>query len=101
MHSVKIALWCVSLVFYVQPVNQWDKAVDLKGFEVTGIQNKVELILDSSGTKIKHIKGSHVVESTMEGARGIWSGLHIDVPFKIDWTRYFGLPSSPCTKHSD
>ena len=75
--------------------------VDLKGFKVTGIQNKVKLILDSSGTKIKHIKGSHMVESTMEGARGIWSGLHIDVPFKINWTRYFGLPSSPCTKHSD
>ena len=69
--------------FYVQPVNQWDKTVDPKGFEVTGIQNKVELILDSSGMKIKHIKGSRVVESTMEGARGIWSGLHVDVPFKI------------------
>ena len=83
MYSIKIALWHVSLVFYVQPVNQRDKTVDLKGFEVTGIQNKVELILDSSGAKIKHIKGSRVVESTTEGARGIWSGLHIDVPFKI------------------
>ena len=96
MHSVKIALWCVSLVFYVQPVNQWDKAVDLKGFEVTGIQNKVKLILDSSGTRIKHIKGSCVVESIMEGARGIWSGLHIDVPFKIQldlvlWTSIMTL----------
>ena len=83
MYSIRIALWHVSLVFHVQPVNQWDKTVDLKGFEVTGIQNKVELILDSSGTKIKHIKGSCVVESTTEGARGIWSGLHVDAPFKI------------------
>ena len=83
MYSIKIALWHVSLVFYVQTVNQRNKTVDLKGFEVTGIQNKVELILDSSGTKIKHIKGSHVVESTTEGARGIWSGLHIDALFKI------------------
>lgn len=64
-------------------VNQRDKVIDLKGFEVTGIQKKVELILDSSGAKIKHIKGSRVVESTTEGTRGIWSGLHVDAPFKI------------------
>ena len=96
MYSVKIALWHVSLVFYVQPVNQWDKAVDLKGFEVTGIQNKVKLILDSSGMKIEHIKGSHVVGSTTEGARGIWSGLHVDVSLKIQldlvlWTSIITL----------
>jgi len=64
-------------------VNTRDKVIDLKDFEVTGIQKKVELLLDSSGAKIKALKGSRVVESTTEAARGIWSGLHVDVPYKI------------------
>lgn len=64
-------------------VNSRDKVIDLKSFEVTSIHKKVELLLDSSGAKIKHIKGSRVVESTTEAARGIWSGLHVDAPFKI------------------
>jgi len=64
-------------------LNTRDKVIDLKGFEVTGIQKKVELLLDSSGAKIKPLKGSRVVESTTEAARGIWSGLHVDTPFKI------------------
>jgi large subunit ribosomal protein L43 len=64
-------------------LNTRDKVIDLKGFEVTGIQKKVELLLDSSGAKIKPFKGSRVVESTTEAARGIWSGLHVDVPYKI------------------
>ena len=64
-------------------VNSRDKVIDLKEFEVTGIEKKVELLLDASGAKIKHIKGSRVVESTTEAARGIWSGLHVDTPFKI------------------
>lgn len=64
-------------------VNSRDKVIDLKEFEVTGIQKKVELLLDASGAKIKHFKGSRVVESTTEAARGIWSGLHVDTPFKI------------------
>lgn len=64
-------------------VNSRDKVIDLKEFEVTGIQKKVELLLDASGAKIKHIKGSHVVESTTEATRGIWSGLHVESTFKI------------------
>ncbi|KAF7986233.1 hypothetical protein HWV62_38689 [Athelia sp. TMB] len=64
-------------------LNSRDKVIDLKEFEVTGIEKKVELLLDASGAKIKHIKGSRVVESTTEAARGIWSGLHVDTPFKI------------------
>jgi large subunit ribosomal protein L43 len=64
-------------------VNTRDKVIDLKGFEVNGIQKKVDLLLDSSGAKIKPLKGSHVVESTTEAARGIWSGVHVDTPFKI------------------
>ena len=63
-------------------VNNRDKVIALNGFEVTGIQKKVELLLDSSGAKIKPLK-RRTVESTTESARGIWSGLHVDEPFKI------------------
>ncbi|KZT67609.1 hypothetical protein DAEQUDRAFT_672837 [Daedalea quercina L-15889] len=62
-------------------LNDRDKVVPLKGFEVTGIQQKVQLLLDSSGAKIKPLK-RRTVESTTEATRGIWSGLH-DQPFKI------------------
>ncbi|KAH9836544.1 thioredoxin-like protein [Rhodofomes roseus] len=62
-------------------INDRDKVIPLKGFEVTGIQQKVKLLLDSSGAKIKPLK-RRTVESTTEAARGIWSGLHGE-PFKI------------------
>ncbi|KAI0063214.1 hypothetical protein BV25DRAFT_1802534 [Artomyces pyxidatus] len=62
-------------------LNDNEKVIALNGFEVTGIQKKVELLLDSSGAKIKPLK-RRTVESTSEAARGIWSGLH-DTPFKI------------------
>jgi large subunit ribosomal protein L43 len=61
-------------------VNNREKVIPLNGFEVTGIQKKVELLLDSSGALIKPLK--RTVMSTTEAARGIWSGLH-DRPFKI------------------
>ncbi|KZT06253.1 uncharacterized protein LAESUDRAFT_736992 [Laetiporus sulphureus 93-53] len=63
-------------------INGRDKVISLKGFEVTGIEKKVQLLLDSSGAKIKPLK-RRTVESTTEAARGIWSGLHVDQPFKI------------------
>ncbi|KAH8086618.1 thioredoxin-like protein [Cristinia sonorae] len=63
-------------------LNNRDKVVPLHGFEVNGIANKIQLILDSSGAKIKPLK-RRTVESTTESARGIWSGLHVDEPFKI------------------
>ena len=63
-------------------MNNRDKVVPLNGFEVTGIQQKVQLLLDSSGAKIKPLK-RRTVESTTEAARGIWSGLHVEEPFKI------------------
>lgn len=62
-------------------VNNREKVIPLNGFEVTGIQKKVELLLDSSGAKIKPLK-RRTVESTTESTRGIWSGLH-DAPYKI------------------
>ncbi|KIM84640.1 hypothetical protein PILCRDRAFT_67494 [Piloderma croceum F 1598] len=64
-------------------LNTRDKVIGLKDYEVNGIQKKVELLLDSSGAKIRPLKGSRVVESTTEAARGIWSGMHVDAPFKI------------------
>ncbi|KAL0950619.1 hypothetical protein HGRIS_007410 [Hohenbuehelia grisea] len=60
-------------------INNREKVIPLNEFEVTGIQKKVELLLDSSGAKIKSLKRS-TVESTTEAARGIWSGLHADRP---------------------
>ncbi|KAI0733966.1 thioredoxin-like protein [Fomitopsis betulina] len=62
-------------------INDRDKVIPLNGFEVTGIQQKVQILLDSSGAKIKPLK-RRTVESTTEAARGIWSGLH-GQPFKI------------------
>ena len=64
------------------PVNDRDKVISLKGFEVTTIAKKVQLLLDSSGAKIKPLK-RRTVESSTEAARGIWSGLHVEEPFKI------------------
>ncbi|KAF9786067.1 thioredoxin-like protein [Thelephora terrestris] len=63
-------------------INDRDKVVPLNGFEVNGIQKKVQLLLDSSGAKIKPLK-RRTIESTTESARGIWSGLHVDELFKI------------------
>jgi large subunit ribosomal protein L43 len=73
---------------YKQPVirgfylNGRNKTIGLKGFEVPTIEQKVQLLLDSSGAKIKPLKG-RPVESTTESARGIWSGLHVEQPFRI------------------
>ncbi|KAG1716776.1 hypothetical protein ID866_374 [Astraeus odoratus] len=63
--------------------NGRDKVIPLNKLEVTGIERKVQLLLDSSGAKIKPLKGARTVESTTESARGIWSGLHVDTPFTI------------------
>ncbi|PBL00458.1 hypothetical protein ARMGADRAFT_1042750 [Armillaria gallica] len=59
-------------------VNNRDKVIPLNGFEVTGIEKKVELLLDSSGAKIRALKKP--VESSTEATRGIWSGLHAERP---------------------
>jgi large subunit ribosomal protein L43 len=62
-------------------VNGRDKVIPLNGLEVNGIHNKIQLLLDSSGAKIKPLK-RRKVESTTESIRGIWSGLH-DEPIRI------------------
>ncbi|KAF4623956.1 hypothetical protein D9613_002038 [Agrocybe pediades] len=60
-------------------VNNRDKVIPLKSLEVTAIQQKVKLLLNSSGAKIVPLK-RRAVESTTESPRGIWSGLHADRP---------------------
>ncbi|KAF5337180.1 hypothetical protein D9611_003426 [Ephemerocybe angulata] len=59
--------------------NGRDKVISLKGLEPSGIRKKVELLLDSSGAKIKPLK-SRPVESSTESVRGIWSGVHAPRP---------------------
>ncbi|EPQ61051.1 hypothetical protein GLOTRDRAFT_69211 [Gloeophyllum trabeum ATCC 11539] len=63
-------------------LNGRDKVISLKEFEVTQIQQKVQLLLDSSGAKIKPLK-RRIIESSTESARGIWSGLHVPELYKI------------------
>ncbi|EKM60744.1 uncharacterized protein PHACADRAFT_110419 [Phanerochaete carnosa HHB-10118-sp] len=63
-------------------LNDREKVIPLNGFEVTGVAQKAQLLLDSSGAKIKPLK-RRTIESTTEAARGIWSGLHVEEPFKI------------------
>jgi len=60
-------------------VNDRDKVIPLKSLQVTAIQKKVQLLLDSSGAKIQPLK-RRAVESTTESPRGIWSGLHAQRP---------------------
>jgi len=67
------------LLTFFFPVNDRDKVIPLKHLEVTAIQKKVQLLLDSSGAKILPLK-RRSVESTTESPRGIWSGLHADRP---------------------
>jgi large subunit ribosomal protein L43 len=72
----------VSKIIGTLTVNNNEKVIPLNDFEVTGIQKKVQLLLDSSGAKIKPLK-RRTVESMTEATRGIWSGLHTEDLFKI------------------
>ncbi len=40
------------------------------------ILKKAELLRDTSGEKLKKVKGGRVVESLNESVRGIWSPMH-------------------------
>ncbi|KAF8344224.1 thioredoxin-like protein [Cantharellus anzutake] len=63
-------------------LNDRTKVICLKGFDQRGVMDKIQLLLDSSGAKIKPLKG-RPVQSTTDSARGIWSGLHVEETFKI------------------
>ncbi|THU84310.1 hypothetical protein K435DRAFT_687770 [Dendrothele bispora CBS 962.96] len=58
--------------------NNRDKVIGLNGLEVTQIEKKAQLLLDSSGAKIKALKKP--VESSTPAARGIYSNLHAQRP---------------------
>ncbi|KAG6918663.1 hypothetical protein DXG01_012480 [Tephrocybe rancida] len=60
-------------------VNNRDKVIPLNGLSLPEITQKISLLLDASGAKIKPLKRKNVV-STTEAARGFWSGLHADRP---------------------
>ncbi|KAG5353880.1 hypothetical protein E4T56_gene241 [Termitomyces sp. T112] len=60
-------------------INNRDKVIPLNGLSLAEITQKVHLLLDSSGAKIKPLK-RRTVESNTESVRGIWSGLHADRP---------------------
>ena len=40
------------------------------------IWKKAELLRDTSGEKLRRVKGGRVVESLNESVRGIWSPMH-------------------------
>ncbi|KZP00767.1 hypothetical protein CALVIDRAFT_533096 [Calocera viscosa TUFC12733] len=62
-------------------LNGRDKVIALNGLQPTAIADKVKLLLDSSGAKIRLLKKP--VESTTESVRGIWSGMHVEKPIEI------------------
>lgn len=63
-------------------MNNRDKVIALNGHEMNVVEQKVQLLLDASGNKIKSLK-RRTVESTTESSRGIWSGLHVTEPYQI------------------
>jgi len=63
-------------------LNNRTKEICLKGLNRREVIDKIQLLLDSSGAKIKPIKG-HPVQSTTPSVRGVWSGMHVEEPFKI------------------
>ncbi|KAI0033732.1 thioredoxin-like protein [Vararia minispora EC-137] len=62
-------------------LNNNEKVICLKGYDLPVVQDKVQLLLDSSGAKMQSLKHRAIV-STTESSRGIWSGFH-GKPFRI------------------
>ncbi|KAL7007188.1 39S ribosomal protein L51, mitochondrial [Cystobasidiomycetes sp. EMM_F5] len=56
-------------------VNNRDKVVCVRNLEPSAIEQKVQLVLDASGDKLRREKG-HPVKSTTESVRGIYSPFH-------------------------
>jgi large subunit ribosomal protein L43 len=73
---------CICLFSKSSLVNGRTKEICLKDYEVSTIAQKVQLLLDSSGAKIKPLK-RRTIESMSESVRGIWSGMHSEQPFRI------------------
>ncbi|WWC72079.1 mitochondrial 54S ribosomal protein mL43 [Kwoniella pini CBS 10737] len=58
-------------------VNGRDKVICVNKLEMDGVTNKVKLLLNSSGAKIKPLKNLTLEAApASESARGVWSALH-------------------------
>ncbi|WVF72937.1 hypothetical protein IAT40_007755 [Kwoniella sp. CBS 6097] len=58
-------------------VNGRDKVICVNKLESDAVSNKVQLLLNSSGAKIKSLKNLTLEAApTSESARGVWSALH-------------------------
>ncbi|WVQ74235.1 hypothetical protein IAR50_003831 [Cryptococcus sp. DSM 104548] len=58
-------------------VNGRDKVICVNRLDVNQVKNKVDILLNSSGAKVKHLKNSTLEAApASESARGIWSALH-------------------------
>lgn len=63
-------------------VNDRTKDIGLKGLDRREVLDRIQLLLDSSGEKIRSLRGKPV-QSISESTRGVWSGMHVEEPFKI------------------
>ncbi|GFZ48778.1 hypothetical protein JCM24511_06527 [Saitozyma sp. JCM 24511] len=58
-------------------VNGRDKVICVNGLETNEVANKVDILLNSSGAKIKSLKNLTLEAAPGgESARGVWSALH-------------------------
>ncbi|MCJ1463512.1 39S ribosomal protein L51, mitochondrial [Pseudocyphellaria aurata] len=57
-------------------INGREKAICVKNLEKEQVLQKVELLRDASGEKVRRVKGGKVVTSVNESVRGIWSPMH-------------------------
>ena len=60
-------------------MNGRDKVICLNGLEANQVANKVRLLLDASGAKLKHLKYRTLEAGPGgEAARGVWSAIHAE-----------------------
>lgn len=57
-------------------INGREKAICIRNLNIDNVQNKLNLLRESSGEQLRHTKSK--VESLNESIRGIWSPLHVD-----------------------
>lgn len=57
-------------------INGREKAICIRNLNIDNIQNKMNLLRESSGAQLKKTKSK--VTSLNDSIRGIWSPLHVD-----------------------
>lgn len=82
LYSTHLRLLCNLFAHNLLLVNGRDKVIGLNGVSDSLLKEKVQLLLDSSGSKIRSLK-RRPVESRTESPRGIWSSMHVPEPYKI------------------